>query len=822
MSAESHKIRETLEDPLADLDDCIGTTDDDVRLLADIKRRIGSLLENDGTAEREIRALLQERYDDGRLRKETYQLVRSLLDGKVTEDIKTEPRARSRSGHRSDVAAELSEDTAVLGSSGVVDDDYSATDVIRDEPGPPETADDQVQVGSVLRDRFLLQERVAGGSMGVVYKALDRRMAEAGAAEPWVAIKVLSPQLAQNGLALRALQQEAAKGRCLAHSNIVRFIDLDRDEDLYFIVMEWMEGDTLAAILDAAEGKPMDVGEALGIVMQVGKALDYAHRCGIVHADVKPGNIMILPNGDAKLFDFGVARVRQTQESSQPDFNPSVLGAMTPAYSSMQVLTGEEPVPTDDVFSLGCLFYRLVAGYRVFGPRNAAEAAEEGMTPQPPPSLSDTQWRALKKALSYSRVTRFQSVNEFLEALDGPASGRVEIAADERFPIDAPQASRSWLFGLVALLGVIAFGVYQFGLSDRYDWDERLSAWYEDTRDAVLAAIDSVDTTTDTAGNEIIELEPEAAPEIMTASETGPSPEAGEPQGEVEATDEGGEEASAADQSEAVPAEPEVPLLVDYASLPRANYEIPLAEAPPGQDAFSVVLREDGDPVVVDLMRTGATDMPMRIRIEEVSYTGNRSPWAAGQYTLSEEGTIEIPAGQDRARVTLQMASDPLREADQVSTLRIRPPESTTTQYATLDVTLQDDDQRAFEAEMPTNTIAFAVSQVSVRERDPVVQIDVLRFNPDDSQLVVGYEVRDITATEGEDYFAPGGYSVSFGPGQRSARLLIPLVQDTIPEGNEAFTVELAVADDDAAAALGNDVYQRIIVMIRDDEIAAR
>ena len=102
---------------------------------------------------------------------------------------------------------------------------------------------------------------------------------------------------------------------------------------------------------------------------------------------------MILPNGDAKLFDFGVARVRQKTLESQPDFDPGVLGLLTPAYSSMQVLTGEDPVAADDVFSLACLLYRLIAGYRVFGPRNAAEAADAGMKPERLNGVTDNQWR---------------------------------------------------------------------------------------------------------------------------------------------------------------------------------------------------------------------------------------------------------------------------------------------------------------------------------------------------------------------------------------------------------------------------------------------
>ena len=283
------------------------------------------------------------------------------------------------------------------------------------------------------------------------------------------------------------MQQEAAKGRCLTHPNIVRFIDLDRDDELYFIVMEWLEGRTLADILDRSEVNNVDVKEALRIVHQIGKALDYAHRCGIVHADVKPGNIMISPEGDARLFDFGVARVRQSGESDS-NFDPGVLGALTPAYSSMQVLTGEEPVPADDVFSLGCLFYRLVAGYRVFGPRNAAEAAEEGMTPQQPNELTDAQWGAVKKAISFARVTRFKSAGDFLMALEtGQAvadagfeeereSTTGPIHSDKQLRLAAQPAKKSHIgiYALVFVLAVALFAEYQFGAFDQARaWVER-------------------------------------------------------------------------------------------------------------------------------------------------------------------------------------------------------------------------------------------------------------------------------------------------------------------------------------------------------------
>lgn len=809
MSAESHTIRELLEGSLSDLEDNLGTTDDDLRLLNELQQRIGGLLRSDRAAEREIRTVLQERYDDGVLRTETYQLVKSMLDQHVSEEIKTDNSGKFVPPRDMDLLGELDLDTAQLG-----EDAHSSTAVIHDEVLRPATADDQVQVGSVLRDRFLLQERVSGGSMGVVYRALDRRLAEAGSSEPWVAIKVLSPQLSRNGTALRALQQEAAKGRCLSHTHIVRFIDLDREDDLYFIVMEWLDGRTLAEILDSSEGKAMSVSQSIGIVRQLASALGYAHRCGIIHADVKPANVMILPNGDAKLFDFGVARVRQSQENGQDDFNPGILGALTPAYSSMQVLTGEEPVPSDDVFSLGCLFYRLVAGYRVFGPRNAAEAASEGMKPQRPQGLSDGQWRALRKAISFSRVTRYPNMSEFVSALEERSAPAMEIEREVDFEVEESGGSRSWLAGLVALLLLLGFAVYQFGFSDRFTWSEPVRDWIDRQVTAVRDLVREESPAASPGEPAVVDLPAESLDSIAEF-------------GEESAAAGGNETGSAATSAtptvatpgESLPAEgANTPGGIDWSALPPADNDVQLVETTGEPAPVIVTLREDRAPVIVDLHRSGSTDLPLQLRIEEVGYSGNRSPWAASQYTISGDGDVEIPVGEARARITLAMASDPLREADQVSNLRIRSADSTTTQYARLEVVLEDDDQRAFEESLPANTVGFAVSQVVVRERDPVVQIDVLRFNPDDTQIVVEYSVDDITAKEGEDYFSPGGYSVSFGPGQRSARLLIPLVQDSISEGDEAFAVELRTAAAEPVA----DVYRRIVVMIRDDDGAAR
>jgi hypothetical protein len=821
MNAESDKIRQSLVEQLSSFEDRLDSRIDDVDMLSEIQEGIGRLLGSNGGSEAEVRRVLQERYEAGELRKETFQLVKSMLNRYVTEEVPTSPGPPStesndnaagsyqatmvlpKAADQTQALPKAADQTQVLPKS---DDLMSSTTVIPTEDTIAQySVGGRVQVGSVLRDRFMLQERIDGGSMGVVYKAMDRRLAEAEADPAWVAVKVLSPELSQNGQALRALQQEAAKGRSLIHPNIVRFIDLDRDDDLYFIVMEWLEGRTLADILDSPDSRSIDTERAFKIVRQIGKALDYAHRCGIVHADVKPGNIMIAPNGDAKLFDFGIARVRQKQIDHNPEFDPGVLGLLTPAYSSMQVLTGEEPTPADDVFSLACLLYRLIAGFRVFGPRNAAEAAEEGMKPQQLEQLSDANWRVLKKALSYSRVTRFNSTADFIDALDvdEAESITIDIPAPQRFsePEETKRGPGRAIFGFfvfVALVGIVG---------NQLGWLDPIKARFlaqeapQMLEEPVIVAAPVEEEIPEVVEEPVID-EPVAAPAEGLVAEDSST----EAEGILEAVE--------------IVELPEVPEpdvfsapLVDFSRLSPATAVLNIAEGDRAVESVTVKLREDRGPATVDLVRRNV-EFPLTVRIEEVGFSGNRSPWVSGQFEFSDSGFAEFPVGQERARITLNMTSDFVREADQQSMLRVRETDSANSELAVINVVLEDDDQRTFEATLPANTVAFATSQVSVNEEDPAVQLDIIRFNPDDTPLVVAYVLRDITATQGEDYFSPGGFTIEFGPGQRSTRLLIPLVQDSEYEDNEAFSVELSLGD----SAADTNVYQRVAVMIRDDD----
>ena len=810
MTSSANNLKNTYSGRLAEFAGELRDHIDDEEMLQEIHEAIKGLLTGKGASEREIRRVLQQQHDHGLLREESFELVQKLIDRIVLD---------STPAGDTDASVETA------------DDHFSSTAVIPTVPLDPDEVHQQLQVGSVLRDRFLLQEEVSGGSMGKVFKALDRRLAEADSGDHWVAVKVLSPQLAYDGNALRALQQEAAKTRCLTHPNIVRFIDLDRDDELYFMVMEWLDGRTLAEVLDRKQSKKLDVATTLDIVRQLGQALEFAHQRGVVHADVKPGNVMITPDGKVKLFDFGIARIRQKQKDNA-SFNPGVLKAVSPAYSSMQVLTGEDPVPSDDVFSLACLAYRMIAGYRVFGPRDAAEAAAAGMKPQKLDGISRIQWKALSKALSFSRVTRFSSPVEFVDALTSDTDTLDDVSDTTETEI-VRGSGVPWRILAISLIFMAAIAAVMQG--DLI----RMLGFETGPQSAETEAEEVIDTQGESG---IVESGEESQLVLNDSELTGGVELQASPVAPADDTDynlpvdEEGQEVSIPDpvvEYTVSSSDAEVPTIedagptienaptgrpataaIDWASLPPANATILIAgsgELPP---ATNLLVNEDAEPLIIDFLRESNLGETVLLQLVETSFTGSRSPLASGQYSISGDGSLHFPAGQQRARVTIEMSSDPVREQDLDVTLQVQDAGYSDINFATLAIRLADDDQRSFESGLATDTVSFAVSQVSVREGDSAVQVDVIRYKPGNTTLDVNYVIRDVTADEGDDYIDPGVNVLTFAPGQRTARILVPLVQDSSSESNEAFMLELQNVP---RSAEGN-IYQRIAVMIRDDD----
>ena len=460
----------------------------------------------------------------------------------------------------------------------------------------------------------------------------------------------------------------------------------------------------------------------------------------------------------------------------------------------MQVLTGEEPVPADDVFSLGCLLYRLIAGYRVFGPRNAAEASQAAMAPQRVNGFSDVQWSALKKALSYSRVTRFESVAGFMEALDDTQAETVSFEAPQRFVEPQESGSGRWL-GLLALLAIVAgAGAWQQGYLDR--WLDPSAG--DDVAPQRVRDNDIPTLPEPAVEAPVLEVEQELEPVVEEPADADENDVA------VELP-----ELLAEDVNEVGPASS----LVDFSLLPEPSLIVPIATSGVAAEPVTLAIREDAEPAIIDLLRDDDLSTELTVRLEEIGFSGNRSPWTGGQYALSNSGLVKFPVGQSRGRVTLTMSPDSINESDQQSVLRVRDTNLGGSELAVINVVLEDDDRRAFEASLPSNTIAFPVSQTTISETDPAVQLDLIRLNPDDTAVVVEFSLEDITATEGEDYFAPGVLQVSFGPRQRTARLLIPLVQDALREGDEAFVVKLDQGDD-----ISPTITRNVLVRILDDE----
>jgi len=274
-------------------------------------------------------------------------------------------------------------------------------------------------VGDTLNGRFVLEECLGVGGMGTVYKALDLRKLEASDRKPYIAIKVLNMQFAAHPKSLMALQREARKAQQLAHRNIVTVYDFDRDGSTVYLTMEYLSGKSLNRVLRAPDFEGMPYATALPIITGMGRALAYAHERGFVHCDFKPANVFLTDRGEVKVIDFGIARGFQqpADDADQTVFDPGSLGGMTPAYASPEMFEHREPDPRDDIYALACVTYELLTGKHPYNRLSATEARAQNLKPVQPTSLSRSQWKVLRQALSLDRATRTPTVTHFLAGL---------------------------------------------------------------------------------------------------------------------------------------------------------------------------------------------------------------------------------------------------------------------------------------------------------------------------------------------------------------------------------------------------------------------
>lgn len=271
-------------------------------------------------------------------------------------------------------------------------------------------------LGDTIKGRFVLTEHLGAGGMGNVYKALDLIQEEAQAQNPWVAIKLLDNIEIDGQDALIFLQRETSKARSLSHPNIITVYDVDRDKNVVFMTMEYLDGISLDQWIK--KNAPATFEQCLPIWEASASALEYAHKKGLVHCDFKPGNVVISKNSGIKVIDFGIARATadaHCTDNTVLDLNE--MGAMTLSYASCEMIEGQAPEPTDDIYALAIVMYKMLTGKHPYPGKNAIQARALKMSPATIKDLDKSVWLKLNAGLSYDRADRPQHASQILTDL---------------------------------------------------------------------------------------------------------------------------------------------------------------------------------------------------------------------------------------------------------------------------------------------------------------------------------------------------------------------------------------------------------------------
>ena len=308
------------------------------------------------------------------------------------------------------------------------------TDPIIFEADQKPSSNRQLIPGTVIKGRFILEECIGYGGMGVVHKARDIRKEEMNDDASYVAIKFLNDALRNQKEALVSLQREAKKSQALAHPNIVTVYDFDRDDDLVFLSMEYLSGKTLDELIATQYCQHLPVEKVMHLIELVARALAYSHQQGFVHADLKPSNVFLTNDGNIKVLDFGIAQAVRLMNGDRAgngkvyndsQFDSYTLGAITPNFASPEMLNDQAPSPADDMYSLGCVAYALLAGKHPFldgkGAKVTATRAQQNrMEVHTISRVSRRHMRAIRRCLEFDGSQRFQNAGEFIDAIKPP------------------------------------------------------------------------------------------------------------------------------------------------------------------------------------------------------------------------------------------------------------------------------------------------------------------------------------------------------------------------------------------------------------------
>ena len=269
----------------------------------------------------------------------------------------------------------------------------------------PTVEDGCLAPGDRLSDRYEIVEHVHTGGMSHVYKAIDRRRRWGSSPARHVAIKVMRQSLTP-AIGDRLLKHEALKAMQLSHPNVVTVYDYDRQDDQFFLVMEWLSGESLNELLRRTRHRALPKDYADRIIDEVVSGLEHVHAKNLVHADLNPANVFITDTLEVKLLDFGVARIADEDDEGRPTW-------ATHSYASPDVLTGEAPTFADDIYSLACLAYRLRAGRLPFDGLTSLEARDSEEDVQPIAGVSRFAMNNISRGLAFARDDRPRKVGVF-------------------------------------------------------------------------------------------------------------------------------------------------------------------------------------------------------------------------------------------------------------------------------------------------------------------------------------------------------------------------------------------------------------------------
>lgn len=265
--------------------------------------------------------------------------------------------------------------------------------------------------GRILADRYELKELIGQGGMADVYLAYDDILKRE------VAVKILRSSLTGDPIYITRFHREARAAAALCHRNIVEIYDVGEEDDLYYIVMEYVRGQTLKELINKRGA--LHYVEAVDIMKQVVSATALAHSMGIVHRDLKPQNILVTDSGIVKIADFGIASIQSLSQVTQTD---TIMGSLH--YLAPEIARGEKATPQSDIYALGVVFYELLRGDVPFNGESPVNIALKHMRDEIPsvraynPAIPQSVENIIIKATAKNTNNRYQCADDMLDDLD--------------------------------------------------------------------------------------------------------------------------------------------------------------------------------------------------------------------------------------------------------------------------------------------------------------------------------------------------------------------------------------------------------------------